>query len=170
MAGGGLGHRGARLAMATAGSTRQSRPGAGIVPGWANSAHFGACGFYALMAVEGRPSSGLVTDVQRPAPGRALNALVRRPEASDTDPIAFRRPGKPGEPFLLDMATTTVAAGKIRHKANEKLPTPPGWSDTAKRTRAPDPLVRLSKGGFHDAARRHARVSSHKGYGNRRPW
>ena len=41
-----------------------------------------------------------------------------------TDPIAFAAPGKPGEPFLLDMATTTVAAGKIRNKANEKLQTP----------------------------------------------
>ena len=38
-----------------------------------------------------------------------------------TDPIAFGAPGKPGEPFLLDMATTTVAAGKIRNKATPNI-------------------------------------------------
>ena len=62
-------------------------------------------------------------------------------------PIAFAAPGKPGEPFLLDMATTTVAAGKIRNKANEKLQAPPGWLVTAEGKPSTDPHE-VSKGGF----------------------
>src|SRR5580765_518042 len=48
--GGGLGHPAARLAMAIA-VDKARTSGVGIVPVH-NSAHFGACGFYALMAVE----------------------------------------------------------------------------------------------------------------------
>ena len=44
-----------------------------------------------------------------------------------TDPWSFAAPSADGVPFLLDMATTTVAAGRIRNKANEGLPTPDGW-------------------------------------------
>ena len=36
-----------------------------------------------------------------------------------TDPWSFAAPSADGVPFLLDMATTTVAAGRIRNKANE---------------------------------------------------
>ena len=35
-----------------------------------------------------------------------------------TDPWSFAAPSADGVPFLLDMATTTVAAGRIRNKAN----------------------------------------------------
>ena len=44
-----------------------------------------------------------------------------------TDPWSFASPSPDGLPFLLDMATTTAAAGRIRNKANEGLPTPDGW-------------------------------------------
>ena len=44
-----------------------------------------------------------------------------------TNPIAFAAPAKKNPPFQLDMATTTVAAGKVKvHKLNHK-PLPPGW-------------------------------------------
>ena len=81
-----------------------------------------------------------------------------------TDPIAFAAPGKPGEPFLLDMATTTVAAGKIRNKANENLPTPPGWLVTKDGQPSTDPLE-VSKGGFMTPLGGTPEGSSHKGYG-----
>ena len=64
-----------------------------------------------------------------------------------TDPIAFAAPGKPGEPFLLDMATTTVAAGKIRNKANENLPVPLGWMVTSEGKPTTD-ATENQKGGF----------------------
>jgi len=44
-----------------------------------------------------------------------------------TNPIAFAAPARRHPSFLLDMATTTVAAGKVKvHKLNHK-PLPPGW-------------------------------------------
>jgi len=44
-----------------------------------------------------------------------------------TNPIAFAAPATHNPPFVLDMATTTVAAGKVKvHKLNHK-PVPSGW-------------------------------------------
>ena len=92
-------------------------------------------------------------DVGERHPG---GADLRRAGASSAPiPIAFAAPGKPGEPFLLDMATTTVAAGKIRNKANEKLPTPPGWLVTTEGKPSTDPLE-VEQGRVPDPARRHA--------------
>lgn len=81
-----------------------------------------------------------------------------------TDPIAFAAPGKPGEPFLLDMATTTVAAGKIRNKANEGLQTPTGWLVTKDGLPSTDPHE-VSKGGYMTPLGGTPEGSSHKGYG-----
>ena len=46
------------------------------------------------------------------------------------------------------MATTTVAAGRIRNKANEGLPTPDGWVLDSEGRPSNDPLVAREKGGF----------------------
>ena len=44
-----------------------------------------------------------------------------------TNPLAFAAPAKRNAPFQLDMATTTVAAGKVKvYKLNHK-PLPAGW-------------------------------------------
>ena len=139
--GGGLGHPAARLAMNIA-IDKAKKSGVGIVP-VRNSAHFGACGFYALMAVE----ASLIGMVTTSAAGIQVAPTNGAQARLGTDPIAFGAPGKPGEPFLLDMATTTVAAGKIRNKANEKLQTPLGWLVTAEGKPSTDPLE-VSKGGF----------------------
>ena len=121
-----------------------------------NSAHFGACGFYALMAVE----AGLIGMVATSASGIQVAPTFGAQARLGTDPIAFAAPGRPGKPFLLDMATTTVAAGKIRNKANENLPTPLGWLVTAEGKPSTDPRE-VSKGGFirRSAARRTAAVT-----------
>ena len=65
-----------------------------------------------------------------------------------TDPWSFAAPSADGVPFLLDMATTTVAAGRIRNKANEGLPAPPGWVLDKDGLPSTDPLVAKEKGGF----------------------
>jgi LDH2 family malate/lactate/ureidoglycolate dehydrogenase len=155
---GGLGHPAARLAMNIA-IDKAKKTGVGIVP-VRNSAHFGACGFYALMAVE----AGLIGMVTTSAAGIQVAPTNGAQARLGTDPIAFGAPGKPGEPFLLDMATTTVAAGKIRNKANEKLPTPQGWLVTKDGKPSTDPLE-VSKGGFMTPLGGTPEGSSHKGYG-----
>ena len=62
------------------------------------------------------------------------------------------------------MATTTVAAGKIRNKANENLPAPPGWLVTSEGKPSTDPRE-VSKGGFMTPLGGTPEGSSHKGYG-----
>src|SRR4029079_3631741 len=81
-----------------------------------------------------------------------------------TDPIAFAAPGKPGEPFLLDMATTTVAAGKIRNKENEHLSKTHGCLGLNDSKPSTDPLE-VSKGGFMTPLGGTPEGSSYKGYG-----
>ena len=155
---GGLGHANARRAMDLA-IAKAKTSGIGVVA-VRNSAHFGACGFYALMAVE----AGLIGMVTTSAAGIQVAPTNGAQARLGTDPIAFAAPGKPGEPFLLDMATTTVAAGKIRNKANEKLQTPPGWLVTAEGKPSTDPHE-VSKGGFMTPLGGTPDGSSHKGYG-----
>jgi LDH2 family malate/lactate/ureidoglycolate dehydrogenase len=155
---GGLGHANARRAMDLA-IAKAKTSGIGVAA-VRNSAHFGACGFYALMAVE----AGLIGMVATSASGIQVAPTFGAQARLGTDPIAFAAPGKPGEPFLLDMATTTVAAGKIRNKANENLPTPPGWLVTAEGKPSTDPRE-VSKGGFMTPLGGTPEGSSHKGYG-----
>jgi LDH2 family malate/lactate/ureidoglycolate dehydrogenase len=156
--GGGLGHPNARRAMELA-IEKAKKTGIGVAA-VRNSAHFGACGFYALMPVE----AGLIGMVTTSASGIQVSPTNGAQARLGTDPIAFAAPGRPGEPFLLDMATTTVAAGKIRNKANEKLPTPPGWLVTKDGQPSTDPLE-VSKGGFMTPLGGTPEGSSHKGYG-----
>jgi hypothetical protein len=63
------------------------------------------------------------------------------------------------------MATTTVAAGRIRNKANEGLPTPDGWVLDAEGKPSNDPLVAKQKGGFLTSLGGSPENSSYKGYG-----
>jgi LDH2 family malate/lactate/ureidoglycolate dehydrogenase len=118
--GGGLGHVNSYTAMNLAISKARTL-GVGIVA-VRNSAHFGACGYYARMAAH----AGFIGMVTTSASGIQVAPTGGAEAKYGTDPIAFAAPDRDGEPFLLDMATTTVAAGRIRNKANENLPTPPG--------------------------------------------
>ena len=155
---GGLGHVNSRTAMELA--IRKARTsGIGVVV-VRNSAHFGACGFYALMAAQ----AGLVGMVATSASAIQVAPTHGAEAKLGTDPMAFAAPGREGEPFLLDMATTTVANGKIRNKANEGLPTPLGWLVTKDGGPSTDPLE-VSKGGFMTPLGGTPDGSSHKGYG-----
>jgi LDH2 family malate/lactate/ureidoglycolate dehydrogenase len=156
---GGLGHPTSRLAMDTA-IAKAKGAGVGLVA-VRNSSHFGACGFYARMAAD----AGLIGLVTTSASGIQVAPTGGKRARFGTDPIAFAAPGRDGEPFLLDMATTTVAAGRIRNKANENLPCPPGWVQTKDGEPSTDPLEAREKGGFLTSLGGTAEGSSYKGYG-----
>jgi LDH2 family malate/lactate/ureidoglycolate dehydrogenase len=155
----GLGHVPARLAMETA-IAKARTIGVGVVA-VRNSAHFGACGFYAAMAAE----AGMIGMVATSAAGIQVAPTGGAQARLGTDPWAFAAPGKAGEPFLLDMATTTVAAGRIRNKANEGLPCPPGWLLTKDGQPSTDPLEASEKGGTLTSLGGSPENSSYKGYG-----
>jgi LDH2 family malate/lactate/ureidoglycolate dehydrogenase len=156
---GGLGHVPGRFAMQVAIDKAKS---AGIaIAAVRNSAHFGAAGYYALMAAK----SGLIgmactsNSVPQVAPTFGKEAKL------GTDPWSFAAPTANGEPFLLDMATTTVAAGRIRNKANEGLSCPPGWVLDKDGRPSTDPAEAREKGGFLTSLGGSPETSSYKGYG-----
>lgn len=156
--GGGLGHVNSHFAMNLAISKARTM-GIGVA-GVRNSAHFGACGYYAKMAAD----QGFIGLVTTSASGIQVAPTGGAQAMYGTDPIAFAAPAHPGAPFLLDMATSTVAAGRIRNKANEGLPTPPGWLVTKEGKPSTDPLE-AQKGGFLTPLGGTPEASSHKGYG-----
>lgn len=157
--GGGLGHVAGRFAMETAiAKARRSGMAAVAVR---NSAHFGACGYYTLMAAE----AGLIGMACTSAAGVQVAPTFGKQAKLGTDPWSFAAPSADGRPFLLDMATTTVAAGKIRNKQNEGLPLPPGWVLTKDGTPSTDPREAREKGGFMTSLGGSPENSSYKGYG-----
>jgi LDH2 family malate/lactate/ureidoglycolate dehydrogenase len=96
--------------------------GVGIVSVF-NSHHFGAAGCYAKIAAD-RGVIGMVTSATR---GVTMVPTFGAEPVLGTNPLAFAAPARRNPPFQLDMATTTVAAGKVKvYKLNHK-PLPPGW-------------------------------------------
>jgi LDH2 family malate/lactate/ureidoglycolate dehydrogenase len=157
---GGLGHVPGRFAMQVAIDKAKE---AGIaITAVRNSAHFGATGYYTLMAA----NAGLIgiactsNTVPQVAPTFGKEAKL------GTDPWSFAAPtAEHGQPFLLDMATTTVAAGRIRNKANEGLACPPGWVLDKNGQPSTDPGEARDKGGFLTSLGGSPEASSYKGYG-----
>jgi LDH2 family malate/lactate/ureidoglycolate dehydrogenase len=157
---GGLGHVTSRFAMSAAiDKARASGIGIAAVR---NSSHFGACGFYAKMAAD----AGFIGLVTTSASGIQVAPAAGAQARLGTDPIAFAAPSTNAEqPFMLDMATTTVAAGKIRNKANEGLQCPPGWVVNKDGLPSSDPLEAREKGGSLTPLGGTLDGSSYKGYG-----
>lgn len=156
--GGGLGHVPAHFAMLTA--IAKARASGLAAVAIRNSAHFGACGFYTLMAAE----AGLIGIACTSASGIQVAPTFGRQPRLGTDPWSFAAPSADGVPFLLDMATTTVAAGRIRNKANENQPCPPGWVLDENGQPSTDPLA-AQKGGSLTSLGGSPENSSYKGYG-----
>jgi LDH2 family malate/lactate/ureidoglycolate dehydrogenase len=116
-----LGHPVSAYAMNLA--VDKCREGGVAVVSVFNSHHFGAAGCYSRIAAE-RGVIGMVTSATR---GVSMVPTFAAEPVMGTNPLAFAAPAKRNPPFQLDMATTTVAAGKVKvHKLNHR-PLPPGW-------------------------------------------
>src|SRR6202795_2316381 len=156
---GGLGHVPARFAMQLA--IDKAKQSGIAIAAVRNSAHFGATGYYTLMAAK----EGLIGMACTSASRIQVAPTFGKEAKLGTDPWSFAAPTAEGPPFLLDMATTTVAAGRIRNKANEGLPCPPGWVLDKEGLPSTDPLVAREKGGFLTSLGGSPENSSYKGYG-----
>src|SRR5215470_18181326 len=100
-----------------------------------NSHHFGAAGCYAKIAAD-RGVIGMVTSSTR---GVTMVPTFGAEPIMGTNPLAFAAPARRNPAFLLDMATTTVAAGKVKvYKLNHK-PLPAGWTVDANGQTVTDP-------------------------------
>ncbi len=158
-AGGGLGHVPGALAMRTAIAKAKAVGMAAAVV--RHTSHFGALGYYGTMAAE----AGLIGFITTSAAGvRVLPTGGAEPRLG-TDPWCMVAPGEPGRPFMLDMATTTVAYGRVRNKTSEGQPTPPGWVLDASGTPSTDPRDLTDRGGFLTSLGGPAESSGYKGYG-----
>jgi len=107
-----------------------------------NSNHFGIAGYYALMAMN-HDMIGIALTNSQPlvAPTYGKTAVV------GTNPIALAAPSYKADPFVLDMATSAVAFGKIQlyAKRNEHIPIGWGIDDTGQVTNDPN---RIKSGGI----------------------
>lgn len=88
-----------------------------------NSHHFGATGLYAEMAAR-KGAIALVTSSARTI---AVIPTGGTAPVLGTNPIAFAAPSSKGDPFLLDMSTSAVAANKVKVYAYHQMPLPIGW-------------------------------------------
>lgn len=119
--GDGLGHPVAAFGMNLAVDKAKAH-GVSVV-GVVNSHHFGAAGAYARIAAA-RGVIGMVTSSTR---GVTMVPTRGAMPVLGTNPLAFAAPAARHPAFVLDMATTTVAAGKVKvHHLND-APLPPGW-------------------------------------------
>src|SRR6267378_4450182 len=101
---------------------------------------------------------------RRPGPSR------RGVPVLGTNPIAFAAPARRNAPFLLDMATSTVANNKIKVYELNGKPLPPGWVLDERGRPVTDPATALdivyrNKKGGQTPVGGTAEMSSHKGYG-----
>jgi ureidoglycolate dehydrogenase (NAD+) len=118
-----------------------------------NSCHFGAAGYYAWLAAR-QGQIGITLANDRPsvtAPG-ARGAML------GSNPIAYSVPAARHRPILLDIATSTVAGGKVAaaRALGERIP--PDWLVDADGRPTTDPAD-FYKGGAL------APMAGHKGYG-----
>lgn len=111
------GHRAMSLAIEKAHNT-----GVGSVAVY-NSRHYGAAGYYARMAVP-HDMIGLSMTNAGPwfVPTNAKKKMI------GTNPIAVAAPAGAEQPFLCDLATSTVAMGKLEIAAREGKEIPEGWA------------------------------------------
>ncbi|MCC7364438.1 MAG: Ldh family oxidoreductase [Dehalococcoidia bacterium] len=156
-AGGGLGVLVARRAMEAC-IAKADATGMGMIA-VRNGRHFGAAGYYARMAAE-RDMVGMAMCNVLPL-ATASGSIDR---AFGTNPIAMGAPVQDDHPFLLDMATTAVAGGKLEIAMRQGKGIPAGWAVDAAGAETADPAI-LRAGGALTPLGSTVVTSAHKGYG-----
>jgi L-2-hydroxycarboxylate dehydrogenase (NAD+) len=126
-----------------------------------DSSHFGYAGFWAERAIRaGFIGISMSNSGGRVAPTFGVASIL------GTNPLAVAIPGAPGGTnFDLDMATSTVAVGKVETALREGRKPPPGWVASSQTSQLDDdgvlsfdaPLLPLGGEGTEGGG--------HKGYG-----
>jgi len=88
-----------------------------------NSTHFGAGAYYAMMAL-----SHDMIGISLTQGGKGVVAPGSRGKGIGLNVISVAVPAKEEAPFVLDMATGVVAAGKLELAARNGTPIPEGWA------------------------------------------
>jgi LDH2 family malate/lactate/ureidoglycolate dehydrogenase len=127
-----------------------------------NANHFGAAGVYSTMA----SARGLIGICMTGTTQRAVLPTFAKEPRYSTNPIAFAAPAKRNDDFSLDMATSTIAVGKLNIARRAEKEIPIGWASDENGVPTTDPVAALNAspkrlsplGGTRE-------LGSHKGYG-----
>ena len=148
-----IGHRAMEMAI------EKARSSAVAMVGVRNSRHYGMSAYYAMMALPHDMIGIAMTNA-----GRQVVPTFGREARFGTNPMCFGVPADKQLPFVLDMATTTAAAGKLELAARLGKSIPGGWALDENANSTTDPRVAqkarrlLPLGGTRESG-------SHKGYG-----
>ena len=140
-----------QLAMRTA--IEKARSTGIAFAGIRNSGHFGAAGYYAVMAARQGMVGLAMCNVD---PGVAVPGS--RGPVLGTNPLAWAAPTGDDRPLFLDIATSVVAAGKVYQAQAAGQPIPEGWLIDGEGLPTTDPTGYPQRGALLPMA-------GHKGYG-----
>ncbi|GAV00220.1 hypothetical protein RvY_11102 [Ramazzottius varieornatus] len=114
--------------------------------GWVSaygSNHYGIAGYYGLQAVaQGLIGISVTNTSPLCVPTRAKQNTL------GTNPICFAAPGRNGDSFVLDMATTTVAIGKVELAMRKCQNIPEVWGVDKTGKPSTDPKKVYEEGGL----------------------
>src|SRR5213594_1488347 len=148
-----IGHRAMELAIRKA-----KESGIGMVA-VRNSRHYGMSAYYAMLALPHDMVGIAMTNASR-----QVVPTFGREARFGTNPMCYAVPADQELPFVLDMATTTAAAGKLELAARQGKSIPAGWALNEQAEATLDPRMAqkarrlLPLGGSREGG-------SHKGYG-----
>ncbi len=148
-----IGHRAMEIAIRKA-----KESGMGMVA-VRNSRHYGMSAYYSMMALPHDMIGIAMTNASR-----QVVPTFGREARFGTNPMCFAAPTGKELPFVLDMATTTAAAGKLELAARQGKAIPLGWALNESAEGTDDPRVAqkarrlLPLGGSREGG-------NHKGYG-----
>jgi len=124
-----------------------------------NSNHFGIAGQYALKAAEKNLVGMAMTNASP-----LVAPTFSRDKLLGTNPISIAVPALSSRPFVLDMATTTAANGKLEILQRKNGLAPDGWIQKEDGSLTSNPNE-LKAGGALRPLGSFPYLGSHKGYG-----
>ena len=148
-----VGHRAMEIAIEKAQAS-----GVGLV-GVSNSHHYGSAGYYAEMAL---PHDMVGISMTQASPAVLPTFGVKR--KLGTNAISFAIPAGEEPPYVLDMATSAVAVGKLELARRKSEPIPLGWAMDSEGRDTTDPNDYWNGGALVPLGSM-PELSSHKGYG-----
>lgn len=129
--------------------------------GWVavqNSNHYGIAGYHAMMALENDMIGISMTNASP-----LVAPTFSKSRFLGTNPISVAIPALNQPPFVIDMATTTVANGKLEVLQRKGLDAPLGWTQDAEGNPTTD-AYSLKKGGSMLPLGGDREQGGHKGY------
>jgi LDH2 family malate/lactate/ureidoglycolate dehydrogenase len=124
-----------------------------------NSNHYGAAANYSMMALAHDMIGLSMTNA-----GPAVVPTHGREAMLGTNPISFAAPAGRHFPFVLDMATSTVAIGKLNVALRWGKAIPPGWALDEEGRPTTDPTVAVTTRHLTPLGATRE-LGGHKGYG-----